>query len=142
MEKRYAELIDGVELLDIYLGSAQFKRHAFPDPERFPDVKATFSGGKTSCSHCDGELCVDQDVRFLLEEVSKDKKSSRKIFELKGSFTLVYHTISPMDDEIFELFKKRNVPVNLHPYARELIQSMMTRAGLPSFILPALKIKR
>lgn len=142
MEKRYSELIEGLELLDIYLGSAQFKRHAFPDPETFPDIKASFSPGKTAYKHCDGELCVNQEVRFSLEEVTEDGKKSRKIFELKGVFTLVYHTNSPMDDEVFDLFKKRNVPLNLHPYARELIQSLMTRAGLPSFTLPALKIKR
>lgn len=142
MEKRYAELIEGLELLDIYLGSAQFKRHAFPDPENFPDVRASFSGGKTSYKLCDGELCVDQEIRFQLDEITEDEKTARKIFELKGVFTLIYHTNAPMDDEIFSLFKKRNVPVNLHPYARELIQSLMARAGLPSFVLPALKIKR
>lgn len=142
MEKRYAELIEGLELLDIYLGSAQFKRHAFPDPDNFPEIKASFAGGKTVYKLCDSELCVDQEIRFQLEEITESEEKTRKIFELKGVFTLIYHTNTPMDDEVFALFKKRNVPVNLHPYARELIQSLMTRAGLPSFVLPALKIKR
>jgi preprotein translocase subunit SecB len=142
MEKRYGELIDGIDLLDIYLGSATFKRHAFPDPENYPEVKATFSGGKATYSECDDELCVKQEFRFLIEEVGEDRKTTRKVFELKGVFTLVYSNKAAMDDEIFELFKKRNVPVNMHPYARELIHNSMTRAGLPSFTLPALKIKR
>jgi preprotein translocase subunit SecB len=142
MEARYDALIDGIELLDIYLGSAQFKRHAFPDPDIYPEVKASFSPGKSSYKACDGELCVDQEVSFLLEEVDKDRKKTRKMFDLKGVFTLVYHILGEMDDEVFELFKKRNIPVNLHPYARELIQGMMQRAGLPSFILPTFKIKR
>jgi len=64
------------------------------------------------------------------------------MFDLKGVFTLIYSISGEMDDETFELFKKRNIPVSLHPYARELIQSMMQRAGLPSFVLPAFKIKR
>jgi preprotein translocase subunit SecB len=142
MEVRYDELIDGIELLDIYLGSAQFKRHALPDPDKYPEVKASVTTGKSSYRECDGELCIDQEIRFLLEQVSEDRGKTRKIFSLKGVFTLVYQIASPMDDETFELFKKRNIPVNLHPYIRELIQSLMTRAGLPSFILPALKIKR
>jgi preprotein translocase subunit SecB len=142
MESRYNELIDGIELLDIYLGSAQFKRHAFPDPDVYPEVKAIFSRGKSSYKACDGELCVDQEVSFLLEEVSEDRKKNRKMFDLKGVFTLVYHISGEMDDEVFELFKKRNIPVNMHPYARELIQSMMQRAGLPSFVLPTFKVKR
>lgn len=142
MEKRYGELINDVELLDIYLGSAQFKRHNFPDPEMFPEVKVNFSGGKTTFSIVEDQLHVDQEVRFLLEDVSVDRKKSRKIFELKGIFTLVYKTAVAIDDELFELFRKRNIPVNLHPYVRELIHNLMTRTGLPSFILPALKIKR
>lgn len=142
MEKRYGELIDGLELLDIYLGSAQFKRHAFPDPENFPGVKASFTPGKVSYAIVEKQLNVDQEIRFVLEEVSADRKKVRKLFELKGIFTLIYHATALMDDELFELFKKRNIPVNLHPYVRELIQNTMTRAGLPSFVLPALKIKR
>lgn len=142
MEKRYSELIEKIELLDIYLGSAQFKRHAFPDADIYPEVKVSFSGGKSSFKNNESEFYVDQEVRFLLEEVSEDKKKSRKLFELKGTFSLVYLSNIPMDDELFELFKKRNIPVNLHPYVRELIHNLMTRAGLPSFILPALKIKR
>lgn len=142
MEKRYGELINSVDLMDIYLGSAQFKRHAFPDPDDFPEVKVNFSASKTSYKTLGEELQVDQEIRFLIEDVSIDKKKSRKIFELKGVFTLIYHSAVEMDDELFGLFKKRNIPVNLHPYVRELIHNLMTRAGLPSFTLPTLKIKR
>jgi preprotein translocase subunit SecB len=142
MEKRYGELINGLELLDIYLGTAQYKRHAFPDPETFPEVKVNFSAGKTNYKTSEGELYVDQEIRFLLEDVSVDRKKSRKLFELKGVFTLIYNSEVVMDDDLFELFKKRNIPLNLHPYVRELIHNSMTRAGLPSFVLPTLKIKR
>jgi len=102
----------------------------------------TFSGGKVSYKNDDNEFYVDQEVKFQLEEVSEDRIKSRKLFELKGVFYLVYHSSVPMDDELFALFKKRNIPVNIHPYARELIHNHMTRAGLPSFILPTLKLKR
>jgi preprotein translocase subunit SecB len=142
VEKSYCELIEGLELLDIYLGSVQFKRYSFPDADKYPAVKASFSGGKTTYKMCGEELCVDQEVSFILEEVSEDEKKTRKIFSLKGVFTLIYFTKTEINEEVFSLFKKRNVPVNLHPYARELIQNMMVRAGLPSFTLPALKIKR
>lgn len=142
MEKRYGELIGGLEILDLYLGTSTFKRHAFPDPENFPEVKVTFGAGKSSYAKVEEGFCVDQEVKFLLEDVSTNKEKSRKLFELKGIFTLVYHSSVPMDDELFELFKKRNIPVNLHPYIRELVHNSMTRSGLPSFILPALKIKR
>lgn len=142
MEKRYVEFIEGLELLDIFLGSSRFNRHAFPDPEKYPEVRARLAPGKTVYAQIKTELHVDQEMSFLLEEVAKGRKKTRKIFELNGVFTLVYKTTTPMDDEMFELFKKSNIPINLHPYMRELIHNTMTRAGMPSFTLPVLKIKR
>jgi len=142
MEKRYIKLINDIELLDIYLASAQFKRHAFPDPDTYADVKASFSAGKSNYKCSADGLLVEQQVAFSLEEVSDDRKKSRKLFELKATYSLLYHSAQPMDAEIFELFKERNIPINLHPYTRELIHNSMARAGLPAFILPALKIKR
>jgi len=142
MEKRYVAFIEGLELLDIFLGSSSFKRHAFPDPDKYPEVKASLAPGKTVFNQTETELHVDQEISFLLEEIAKGRKKTRKIFELGGVFTLVYKTKTPMDDEMFEMFKKSNIPVNLHPYMRELIHNTMTRAGMPSFTLPVLKIKR
>jgi len=142
MEKRYAEIITGIDLMDIFLAAVQYKRLAFPDPENYPEVKATFSAGKADCRQEGAGLEVHQEVRFLLEEMGKDGKKSRKIFQLKGTFTLVYKTPAPMDEELFELFKSRNIPLNLHPYVRELIQNAMARTGLPPFTLPVIKIKR
>lgn len=142
MEKRYSDLIANVELLDIHLGSLQFKRYAFPDPDTYADVRASFSAGKSTFKSYEDELIVEQQIQFSLEEVSDNKKKSRKLFELKGTYSLLYHSTLPIDDEIFELFKERNIPNNLHPYTRELIHNSMARAGLPAFILPALKIKR
>ena len=142
MEKRYLEFIEGLELLDIYLGSSAFKRHAFPDPEKYPEVTASLSPGKTQYLQKKSELHIDQEIFFLLEEVGKGRKKKRKLFEISGVFTLIYNTTTPMDDEMFEMFKRSNIPVNIHPYMRELVHNSMTRAGLPSFILPVLKIKR
>jgi preprotein translocase subunit SecB len=142
MEKRYNELIKDIELSDIYLGSVQFKRHAFPDPDTYTDVRASLTTGKSTYKSSEGELFIQQQFQFLLEEVSDDRKKSRKLFELKGTYCLLYQSAQTIDDEIFELFKNRNIPINLHPYTRELIHNSMARAGLPPFILPALKIKR
>jgi preprotein translocase subunit SecB len=47
-----------------------------------------------------------------------------------------------MDEELFNQFKRRNVPVNIHPYTRELVQNAMVRVGLPPYTLPVLRIKR
>lgn len=142
MEERYAEIINDIDILDICLSELKFKKHHFPNPEKYPDVKATFTATKSKFKQENGNLEVVQDIEFLLEEFTEDRKKSRKVFELKAGFNLVYTLKFEIDEELFGIFKKRNLPVNLHPYARELIQSSLARVGLPAFTLPVLKLKR
>lgn len=142
MEEKYTEIIDGIEILEICLNDLKFKKHNFPDPEKYPDVKATFTAAKSKYKQDNGHLEVFQDIEFLLEEFTGDREKSRKVFELKAGFNLLYSLKNAINEDLFEVFKKHNIPVNLHPYARELIQSSLTRVGLPPFTLPVLKIKR
>jgi preprotein translocase subunit SecB len=142
MEERYAEVINDIDILEICLNDLKFKKQHFPDPEKYPDVKATFTAKKSNYKQENSHFEVFQDIEFLLEEFTEDRKKSRKIFELKAGFYLVYSLQIEIDEELFGIFKKRNLPVNLHPYARELIQSSLARVGLPAFTLPVLKVKR
>lgn len=143
MEARYSEIIASLELLDVFLVEMRCKRLGYPDPDVYPEVRASFSAGKSRYHQTGEQLDVDQEFSFLVEECGKEgEKKAHKLFELQGTFSLRYHADIAMDDELFGLFKTRNIPVNLHPYVRELIQSVMARAGLPVFTLPALKIKR
>lgn len=142
MEERYAEAINDIDILEICLNELKFKKHHFPDPKKYPDVKATFTATKSKYKQENGNLEVIQSIEFLLEEFTEDRKKSRKVFELKAGFYLIYSLKIEIDEELFGIFKKRNLPVNLHPYARELIQSSLARVGLPAFTLPVLKLKR
>ncbi len=60
---------------------------------------------------------------------------------MSWQFNLLYSIKNAINENLFEIFKKRNIPVNLHPYARELIQSSLTRVGLPPFTLPVFEDK-
>lgn len=142
MESRYEELISGIDIENISLSSVQFKRLGMPDPEKYPDVRISFTPDKASYKQKGDQLEVMQKIVFLLEELENGDKKPHKLFELKGEYLLSYVSVSKMDDEMFDLFKVRNIPVNLQPYVRELVQSSMTRLGLPPFTLPVLKIKR
>jgi preprotein translocase subunit SecB len=140
MEEKYRKFISGLDIEDIYLTSAQFKRLGTPDPEKCPDVKITFTPGQSKYRQKGGYLSITQDIRFLLEEIEDEESKTHKIFELKGQYALVYSADLKIDAELFELFKRRNIPVNLHPYVRELVQSTLVRVGLPPFTLPVLKL--
>jgi preprotein translocase subunit SecB len=142
MDKKYSVFIGSIELVDIYLASAQYKRLNFPDPENYPKFTADFCPGKVTSKHKNDFLQIDQEIKFSMEEVSEDQEKTRKVFELKAKYSVIYHAAMDADDDLLEMFQKRNVPMNLHPFARELIQSSMAKTGLPPFTLPALKIKK
>jgi preprotein translocase subunit SecB len=142
MDKKYSDFIGSIELVDIYLASAQYKRLTFPDPENYPKFTADFHPGKVTSKFKKEFLEINQEIKFLMEEVSEDQEETRKIFELKAKYSLLYRTTIDADDDLLEMFKQRNVPINLHPFARELIQSAMAKTGLSPFTLPVLKIKK
>lgn len=142
MEKQYLEFIEGIELLDIFLGTGSFKRNGFPDPKKYPEVSASLTHGKTQYKQGKKHFEVDHEIILSIEETSEKPKKKHKLFEAKALFTLIYRTATPVTEEVFEEFKKKNIPVNLQPYMREYIHNCMSRAGLPPFTLPVLKIKR
>ncbi|ABA88047.1 hypothetical protein Pcar_0790 [Syntrophotalea carbinolica DSM 2380] len=142
MDKKYSEFIGSIELVDIYLSSTQYKRLAFPDPKIYPKFTANFGLGKVASKLKNEFLEINQEINFSVEEVSEDEKKTRKVFDLKAKYLLLYHTEMKADEDLLEMFQKRNVPMNLHPFARELIQSSMAKTGLPPFTLPVLKIKK
>lgn len=141
MEEKYRVFISGLEIEDIRLTSAQYKRLGTPSPEECPEVKVSLTPGKTKYRQKDGNLSITQDILFLIEELEDEEGKSHKVFELKAQYVLSYSTKTKIDDDLFDLFKKRNIPVNLHPYVRELVQSTMVRVGLPPFTLPVLMLK-
>ncbi|PNU20867.1 hypothetical protein C2E25_04560 [Geothermobacter hydrogeniphilus] len=142
MESKYEKLISGIEMEEIFLSSVKYKRSGTPDPEKYPEVRVSFTPEKASYKQKGNQLEVRQKFIFLLDEFEDGDQKPHKLFELKGEYALTYRSEAKMDDELFELFKARNIPVNLQPYIRELVQSSLTRVGLPPFTLPVLKIKR
>lgn len=50
-----------------------------------------------------------------------------------------YSASIPMNDQLFSVFKSRNLPLNVWPFVREFVFSTVSRAGLPPLILPVLR---
>lgn len=63
------------------------------------------------------------------------------LVELKFELRAVYEfdSIEDYEDEYILKFIELNVPVNIWPYAREIISSITTRVGYPALILPPYK---
>ena len=62
-----------------------------------------------------------------------------KLFAVSGEFTISYYKHSDMiiTKEFFDVFKELSLPTIVWPYFREYIQNMVSRTGLPPFVLPA-----
>lgn len=80
--------------------------------------------------------------KFFVNVKESDEPQSNIAFEMEFTYKLIYYIedLKEFDLEYIKLFNKRNVPVNIWPYARELISSSSTRIGFPTLIIEPLKI--
>lgn len=85
-------------------------------------------------------------------EVSPQELSSEAISELvcatvECHFLVKYDfavdsTSLPLDDECLSQFAQHNVPFNVWPYWREIVQSACSRMGLPRIVLPPHRLRK
>lgn len=76
------------------------------------------------------EVIHRYNVRVLEEGIGLKAK-------IKVVFCVTYESETPMNDDYFEIFKTRNLPLNTWPYFREYIHNSLSRMGWPPFIAPA-----
>ncbi len=67
----------------------------------------------------------------------KAKVQRKIVLKIHSIFTAVYKVPPDLiDEENIRLFAEMDSRLHIWPYQRELIQSIMTRMGLPPFVLP------
>ncbi|MEH7303220.1 protein-export chaperone SecB [Neobacillus drentensis] len=68
-------------------------------------------------------------------------ETQAKVFEINFIYTLLYElpVDKTYDEEYLERFAKVNAPINIWPYARELVSNLTTRMGFPSLYIPLYK---
>jgi hypothetical protein len=79
------------------------------------------------------EALAHYKVRFVDEKTRKVQGS------IEATFSLLFHSPEPMQDELFVVFGDLNLKINSWPFMRELVQSTMHRLNWPRFPLPLLK---
>ncbi len=136
--KKYNEFIHSLELVDIYAAELTFKRlESFPENNQIP-VKVTIKSTKNEYKKIKTDLYeITHRVLFKLEYVEESQE--KLFFELKVTFKLFYRSKHELNDEIFKIFVKRNIPVNVFPFLREIVCNSMYRAGLPPILIPLKK---
>jgi len=134
----YREIIESIELIDIELVECKLKKYSNPSTE---DINAELIT-KVSSHKLETKkekLIVNYKLDFHISEKIEDNE--KKLLEIKGMFKINYSIKTKVKNEIIKIFINKNVPVNIHPFVRELIHSFLPKTGFPSFTVPLLKLK-
>ena len=109
-------------------------------------VPANVTAAKTG--RCESEI-VGAAVGCYVEVVRNRRVRPKNIFfgtatskiaiKIDATFTLVFKSEAPINDTIFQEYKRRVLHFTVWPFLRELTHSMTSRMGLPALTLPMIK---
>jgi preprotein translocase subunit SecB len=122
----YMKMLKGIDLRDVYL----------------KDVSSRLNTREISHP---AKLKLDEDFKIIKndnkEAVIESKYSlsaksgKRNVFSIKASYHVVFHLDNSLPDEFFILYSRSSLPLQTYPYFRELVNSMISRMGLPPLVL-------
>jgi len=127
--KDYNSFIRGLDIKDIRLISATIE-----NIERSYMPSEAVIRWRIASSYENKENRIEVIHRYNVRVLEKDIDLKAKI---KVVFCVTYESGTPMNDDYFERFKTRNLPLNTWPYFREYIHNSLSRMGWPSFVAPA-----
>jgi hypothetical protein len=137
---QYNELIKQIDLIDICTQSAHFEN---PGCDELPNTNSVSYTTKTWFinieNHTEFHAFQQYNVNIKDTKIRGNKKTIAKLWVI---FRVTYSTKIPMNDTLFEIFQKSNLPLNTWPYFREFTHNSFTRMGWSKIIAPSYKIKR
>jgi hypothetical protein len=131
--EEYNAFIDGVELRSLRLAHCEVDAISRYDGQPLiPEVEE----GETSFKSSGDNFTILHELRFCGRPASGEGQP----VQIRATFELQYSSDIPMVDSLFEIFRSYNLPVNVWPFFREFVHTVLARANWPVFVLPALKI--
>jgi len=128
--QEFNELLKHVNLVDVFLSKLRVGLRSRQLTER-GQFKVS---EKTEIASRD-ESHVEIKVGYRLSA----KSGRSRLFDLDATYTAVFSTSKPIPAEFFEVFNEISLPLQTFPYFRELVNSIVSRMGLPPLILPLRK---
>ena len=127
--KSYNEFVSQIQITKLHIVSAQFK---MLDYSYFPSSAEVKWRKGASYEQTEEQFNVSHRYNVTIW----DKKAKGAKAKISVTFRVVYSSKIPISDELFEIFKGRNLPLNTWPYFREFVHNAIIRMGWPSFIAP------
>ena len=131
--KEYAEFVKGVNLLDIKFESGEFRDNGFDLANAGDKIKVKVSRRAEILEKKQFSFRVRDKLSFAVI----DPNSRKHLIDIKASLLVEYSSNQEISEEIFEIFREVNVPVNTWPYFREFVHNCLVKMGYPRLVLPA-----
>lgn len=129
-EKKYKDMIKNILIKDILLKNLNLKDVKIPENDNQFSVSLHYE-----CKDVNyiGKDLIEFNPIFKLSISTEEEETVNLQFE----FSVIYFIkdIDEYKENYINDFKKINLPVNIWPYARELISSITTRIGYPSLLI-------
>jgi hypothetical protein len=131
----YQQFIQGLEIVNVVLASADMKRIAIPGEGK---LGFEAEGLEIQIFRAPDGFGCRMPLQFQLYEESED--TQRVVFaEINVAFEGWYRTHVEATDEYLATFQQVNLKMNLWPYIREFVHSHTQAMGFPPLLIPHLK---
>jgi len=127
--KGYNDFIRQIEIDDIRVVSA---RVDILDYSYFPSSTELKWRTKVSYEKVEEHFNVFHRYNVTIS----DKEAKEVKARISVTFLVSYSSKIPISDDLFSIFKVRNLPLNTWPYLREFVHNTTMRIGWPPFVAP------
>lgn len=127
--KGYNDFVTQLGIINLHIVSAQINMLDYSYFPSSAEVK-----WRTRVSYEKAEEQFNVFHRYNVTILDKETKEAKA--KISVTFRVVYSSKIPINDDLFEIFKGRNLPLNTWPYFREFVHNAILRMGWPPFIAP------
>ncbi|MBA7624661.1 hypothetical protein ES703_32072 [subsurface metagenome] len=132
-KRNYNTFIGQLELVGVRLVSARIENLGYKE---YPVNYRIYVRSESSYTNAEREFEVVHNYKLRM----KDVETKRTVAKLSVAFSLTYSSEVPMTDDIFDIFKVRNLPLNTWPYFREFVHNSFARVGWVGVVAPVYKV--
>ncbi len=125
----YNAFVRQIQIQDIRLVSAKVDNLDYAHSPSVAEVKWRITAHYENIEHA-----FRAHQRYSVAITDKESKEVKAKISVK--FCVTYSSKTPMNDELFGIFKIANLPTNTWPYFREFTHNAVSRMGWPPFIAP------
>jgi len=128
--KEYNKLLKHINISNVILKEIKSTLHKFSIDEK---AKLEFEESAHVVELTDDIANIE--ISYSLKAIAK----RRRIFVINAKYIVVFGSDRPIPKEFFDIYNEISLPLQTFPYFRELVNSTISKMGLPPLILPLRK---